>query len=83
MSAKLKTVVDFSLAGKVCDQAWFSDDELEVAIDATDRVLSYLDARGDKWRLATSLLRMELERMKGWRNERELARKRNKESCNV
>lgn len=76
MSAKLKTVVDFAIAGRMCDQAWFSDDELEVAIDSTERVLSYLDARGDKWRLATSPLRNELARLKDWRTERELARKR-------
>jgi len=71
MTIRPKTFYKAGELTKVVD-SW-TDDELKLVIKTTQLALSYLEGKGPKWNLATTPLRMELERYRQFASHRGLS----------
>lgn len=66
---------DFRKVAEMRDQAGFTDEELQLMIDVTSRITSYLEGRKDAGLLLMPL-RLELESYRGFQNTRKTERRR-------
>jgi len=61
---------DFIKGSKLAESFSLSNDELDLAIETTECVFAYLNARGLSWHLATRALRADLNKLHGSRSAR-------------
>ena len=54
-------------AGEITQQSFFTNTELDQAIDGTSLALAYLEGRGQGWSLAITPLRLELEQFQRYK----------------